>query len=49
MVIAAYAQTADLLRGIIIAHFLIKFTTNFDLFHTMEEKGLEYRLWKPVK
>ena len=35
-------RPADLLRGIIIAHFLIKFTTNFDLFHTMEEKGLEY-------
>jgi len=36
-------RPADLLRGIIIAHFLIKFTTNFDLFHMMEEKGLEYR------
>ena len=34
-------RPADLLRGIIIAHFLIKFTTNFDLFHMMEEKGLE--------
>ena len=34
---------ADTCSDLLIAHFLIKFTTNFDLFHTMEEKGLEYR------